>query len=1064
MKRFLAISLTVLMMLSMVSVFAEGTEGEDASTGTEVPGGASAYVVNENFNDGDVSQWGEDAVFSSSDYGYLEFTATEANGILTRQWDNTGATELTVDFRIKAVTEGENATVSLNVAGAALTLTPASDTLCWGAENAGIATIIPKLWYDVRVAIKDNEEQNAKVANVWVDGKAYDTTIAVDAISDSFTATLANGETIGIDDFKVYNGYKDDGLKSTALDFKFDGFELKNNTVTSIQTPTVVSKENMKSDNMTFAGGTEGTAPIYGKVFRKDVFFDNKFGLFGKDKNDQSVYYNNIVSDGASNFDSSVEFSIGEHGRLQASGDKQVISFNMAFTTDAPKSFIVRSRNWDLKDGEFVADGLWGGVYQTTNTNYDITDGWVMKILGDRMYLFGSDKYYSINPALLPNAWNNIRLEITSQSDGTNAAIYSAYVNNNAVAENIPLTVAQNIVHQGTTYSIKSARNQFWGIHNLIMNYNWTDAPKVAGGIYLDDIKIENYYANAEYDVEPSPMLKAEGGSLQNFEWAVNKYVQGSVVYVDENQKLSDYEKSLDSKENERIIEENGNVRFIEAIFRDKDGNILDKESTFGVNEVYGEFIKNDYTRTYATFVSGNKELTYLAGDETGTYEAGADDVYPGDFNGWYPANKSEWQGDFYTETATGAAIDSITSISGLGAKKTEDVFLSVNAKTVSGTENSRRRIRYALTPEYSADRAYTYSAPYRPITIEFSILLENQSDAARLMFWRSEGPYSSKDVSGNTVEARKQNGMMFFTYNSTTGQNEIRLKATGGEFVSNYNVGEWNRIAVSYYPGYHQFRLDVSVNGKLLKSMWKYQNSTEEASNSMLAQVINAIQFDTNSKATSNVYLDDVKIFTGYYDHAPETPALISADDDIVIEKDTKSIVLKDSKTKAELLNALADSSVDEILGVYKTRSYVGENVTVADTDLLSVGNIVAIQKGEIIEYYEIAENKFTFKQGSTEIAGDLTEGTKINVSAYARSATAKLIVAQYDANRKLVEDGITIADASSGVAKANSVEVKAGAKIVKAMLWDGFANIAPELVSEERKVIEAPVAEETE
>ena len=399
-----------------------------------------------------------------------------------------------------------------------------------------------------------------------------------------------------------------------------------------------------------------------------------------------------------------------------------------------------------------------------------------------------------------------------------------------------------------------------------------------------------------------------------------------------------------------------------------------------------------------------------------------------------------------------------------MGAKGADDVFLSVNNKTADNAENSRRRIRYALTPDYGADRAYTYSAPYRPITIEFSILLENQSDAARLLFWRSEGPYNSKDVFGNTVEARKQNGMMFFTYNSTTGQNEIRLKTTGGEFVSNYNVGEWNRIAVSYYPGYHQFRLDVSVNGKLLKSMWKYQNSTEEASNSMLAQVINAIQFDTNSKATSNVYLDDVKIFTGYYDHAPETPALISADDDIVIEKDTKSIVLKDSKTKAELLNALADSSVDEILGVYKTRSYVGENVTVADTDALSVGNIVAIQKGEIIEYYEIAENKFTFKQGSAEIAGDLTEGTKINVSAYARSATAKLIVAQYDANRKLVEDGITIADASSGVAKANSVEVKAGAKIVKAMLWDGFANIAPELVSEERNVIEAPAIEETE
>ncbi len=1082
MKRFLAISLTVLMMLSAVSVFAteSGETGEIEEPGSATGGssGGSAVYLEDNFNDGNVSSWSEGAAFSSADYGYLEFTATEDNTTLTRAWESTDTQEITVDFKIKAITEGEGATVSLNVAGAALTLTPASDKLNWGAGDAGEATMIPKLWYDVRVAIKDNDDATAKVANVWVDGTAYDATIAVDAIGNSFTATLANGETIGIDDVVVYAYYKEDGLKSTALDFKFDGFKFtsnttknENNSTTGVYVLPTIEREATKNDKYTgFPSTTSsdynktvGYDAVMSRAIRTEIDIETVKGKFGKSKDDASIYWHHKTG-GTSFTDMGLDFSFGEYGKLLNKGDKQVISFNMAFTEDVPEAMIIRTYNWTNKDGVYTANGKW--------LAHASDSGWVMKIYGDRMYLFGSTNYYSITPALMPGAWNNFRLEITSVGDETNAATYSAYVNDVAVAENINLTVAENLVREGT--GSYTARDSFWGIHRLMFNYYWGSYWNETGGLYLDDVKVENYYTDAEYNVEPSPMLKAEGGSLQNFEWAVNKYVQGSVVYVDENQTLSEYEKSLDSKENKIIIEENGNVRFIEAIFRDKDGNVLDKESTFGANEVFGEFIKSDYTRTYATFVSENTELTRLDGDESGTYEAGADDVYPGEISGWEPANKAEWQADFYTSsTSTTGSVESVSSKSGLGAKGADDVFLSINNKVKNeegeptNVDDSRHRVRYAVTPEYNSTTAnsnYTYADAYRPITVEFSILLENQSDTARLLFWRSEGPYNAKDISGNTVEARKQNGMMFFSYNSTTGKNEIKLKSTSGELVSNYNVGEWNRIAVSYYPGYHQFRLDVSVNGKLLKPMWKYQNKDEEASNSMLAQVINAIQFDTYSTATSNVYLDDVRIFTGYYDHAPETPALVSADDNIVIEKDTKSIVLKDSKTKNELLNALAGSSVDEILGVYKTRTYVGDDVTVAEADTIEAGNIVAVQMGEIIEYYEVAENKFAFKLDNSEIAGDLTEGTTINVSAYAKSATAKIIVAQYDENRKLIEGGLTIASAANGTAKASSVEVKVGAKIVKAMLWDGFADITPELIAEERNVIEAPTEEETE
>lgn len=951
-KKLLGIMLAVILAVSPVATFAED---ESAVT----------FPIAENFNfavgDENLSAWTADggiASFCSDDYGYLRFTANEAGATLSREL---GITEgaFTVDFRIKA--ESTSGTATVSVGGMELTLDLTNKTL------AG-KSFIPKLWYNVRVA------SAGSTADVYIDGAVVSENTDI-TFENAFKIIAAQACVIGIDDFKVYAEKKTNELTSTPLDFKFDNFSFTNayetpaTAGTNLASPSI-NTENTKLDELTsWTQSVQGNAPVLGMNFDANVNLVSVKGKFGKSKDDNSIYFtNNGNGKSAVTNDSSLDFNIGKNGYIPNKGDKQVISFNMAFEGEKPVDFMVRSFN--IYNTSTAADYLGGKAGRTSSVAGNA--GWLMKFMGDRMYVFGNTEYYSIVPALLPNQWNNVRMEIEagnmefSSSADLNAMIISVYIND------VPVIVEKNI--PSTEYYVRnqsgsaSRRGRFKGIHRLVFNYDWTNYASSETGVYLDDIKIENYLSGSSYIAPASPLIKEENGTVGIEEsnpstsiWNHDKWVQGNIVYVDSSQTLSEYAATLLPG------------RYHNIVFRDSSGNVINNWNTiFGNNTIYAEIIRTDYSRIYASLIGENTPVIDFALDGSSSSE----------FKSWSDAALNNWN---YQNV-------SITSLSQPKGGKI-DSFLEV---APAEGQSSNLRVKYAFNQRLSQNYAYYSADDFRPVTVSATVLVPEGS-TFQMGAWHTPGPKGAylNGVSDVVADGSKQDWIISMKNGQILNKSE--------DVVGAYNYNEWNRVEITFYPGYPNYRVDAYLNGKPLLQKYLVRNT-----------VLQSLSWFIVQQSGGNVYIDDLSAVTGYY--KPEAPAVETANKGVIDILSADKFLAQSGKSVADIKAALTNNGD---VRIYTDATYATEQTGNVVTD-----NKIVVQSGAILKYFTIDTSDFV-RDGNT-------------IKSLARNADDKLYIALYDDEDATKLNSVISAKATdAGIIRK---EVPASIKAFKPFLWNSL------------------------
>jgi len=946
-KKILGLLLAVIIAVCPVASFAEG---ESATT-----------LPAENFNDGNISSWtaeGGSAVFSSDDYGYLKFTADEEGAVLSRDLGiESGA--FTVDFKIKA--ESETGTATVSVGGAELALDFANKTL------AG-QSFIPKLWYNVRV-VSDG--------SLYIDGVNV-TTVAVNDFENSFKITADQACVIGIDDFEVYAEKKTDELTSTPLDFKFDDFTFTNKaTGTKNYAEATLETENTKIQSTlgtsSWASTGQGNNPVNALNFSSVANITPVVGKFGKSTADTSAYINHTASDNKSYSKSTLDFNVGFNGRITGQGEKQAISFNMAFDGDSPEDLLLRSY------GIYTSGGFLGtnAGYEKTNADIIADGGWLLKISGDKMYIFSNTMSYSIRPALLPGQWNNVRLEMeagdaklgsyTGSTDSSLISMYiSVYVNDIAIAEDIAVAASSYYVqNRGTSVS---QRGRFQGMHRIFFEYDWSNTWNTTGGIYLDDVKIENYYSGADYDAVKSPLLMEENGTLGVEEdgtvdhvsvWDHDKWVQGGVVYVDSEQTLASYVEDLPSDRNYGIT------------FRNASGNIISDLNTTVGDITYAEIIRTDYSRIYVSLIGKNNSVANFAQNGSSTAAFGT----------WSNSTKNAWD----TQNTTIVVSDNTV----MGGKSDDSVL----AFSPASGATSDFRTKYAFLPKLSNGYAYDSADDFRPVTVGLSVLMTDTTSTFSMGAWYAPGPVGSyvNESSTAIADGSKQNMIVSMKNGDILNQS--------GTSIGAYNANEWNRIEITFYPAYPEYRVDIHVNGETVAHRYIVKaDSMYQAISWFLMQV------------TGNVYVDDLTAVTGYY--KPEAPVVESSDKGVIDKLSSDTFLAASDKSVADITAALGTGRI------YADSTYASEK-----TGNVATGDKLVVQNGAILKYFTINAEDFV-REGNT-------------VKALARSAGDKLYIGLYTDEAATTLDSIASATADEKGIFSTTIDTT-GIEAIKGFLWN--------------------------
>jgi len=996
-KKILGLTLAAALAVCPAASFAEGE--------TE-----ASFPVVQTFNDGVVEGWsaeGGTAEFSDCDYGYLSFTADSAEAVLAKELGiESGA--FTVDFKIKA--ESKEGTAEVSVGGMKLALNLADKTL-QGKD------FIPSLWYDVRVA-SDGEK-----ADLYIEGAkvSEDTAITYDGL---FSISAGGAMVIGIDDFKVYNEKKSGELTSTPLDFKFDGFFFVNNSAddSAAVEPTITTERTKFDKNETYTSSVQGKAPVFGTNFVNSAGISVVEGKFGKSKDDSSVYINHKGVSAANTYDSTLDFNVGLNGLLPSSGDKQVISFNLAFDGEVPDDIVLRTYNiYQLGSGSNFLGGKAGATTSVTGA-----DGQVMRIVGESMYLFGKTKYYSIRPALLPNQWNNIRLEFESgtapinSTSATEVAMkVSAYVNDMVVAKDVEVKASEYFVrNQGTD---ANNRGRFKGIHHLQFNYNWSDGKEAENGLYLDDVKIENLYSGAKYKAVDSPIVWNEKGSLSLDRFAESsegwtpyrndKWVQGNIVYVDREMTLQDYKKSLKAERN------------LGVVFRNEEGETLSDLSRKIGDITYAEITRTDFSKIYVSLIGKTTEITEftLDGDES-SFDTSwdANGVKNNTLGAWDgDGNSSDWGAD-------GGDDNAVTSQNALAGKTDGDKVLKIAA----ASDGSEKKTKFAFfrkngdLPTSGTPSVYTKADYFRPMTFEGSVLIPSESSSLNIKTVNMLGSRKSY-VYGKGNTQTNHNDALYSLIHFKGGYITARKPygEDGALELGQYKEGEWNRIAFTVYPGYGRYRIDVAVSGKLAGEYIYISTG-----GNVMHQATTWLMLNT----VGDVYIDDFTATTGYYNHLADNSVKVSISDDnkgvIDVLSDNEFLMLK-GKSAEEIKTALAAAE--------NGRIYTDNTYTAAQTGNVVEGNKIVVQNGKILKYFDVNTSDFV-------IDGNV-------VKSLARNASDKLCVALY-------EDGETpeavqwINAEKKGIVE--SLEIASDIKSVRTFLWNNV--LAPYVPSQTSQLAE--------
>lgn len=1020
-KKLLSLILAAFLAVSPLAAFAED----------ELPEAPiEVLVIDENFNSKTIEEaWGTEngtSEFSGDDYGYLKFTANSDDAVLQRALGIAEGSAFTVDFRVKA--ESNLGYAEISAGGYVFGIDFESKSAIVAEDSFDF---IPSLWYDVRIA------SDGSAADVYLDAKKIGEGIE-GSFEDAFKVTLSNSSQIGIDDFKLYNYKKVDELKSTPLDFKFEEFVFHNNADAQNENPapTITTTEAMKTVKTdSWITSVQGEGPVFGTNFSSAVSIDNKNGLFGKSVSDESIYINHVASGYSSYSDSTLDFSIGEAGYLPSNKDKQVISFNLAFSGEKPEDLIIRTFNIYEENGAMVLGGKAGQTSAVAGSK-----GQVMRIVGESMYLFGDTTYYPIRPALLPDQWNNIRLELISgnatagSTSGSEYAMYiNAYVNDMVVAKNVKVKASEYYVRDKNNDA--ALRGLFKGVHRLQFNYNWKDERKTVGGLYIDDVKVQNYYSGANNEDVESPIIQNEKGSLSLDKFAEasdgwtdfrnDKWVQGNVVYVDSESTLQDYKDSLIQDRNKGII------------FRNASGEeITDLTQKIG-DITYAEIIRTDYSRIYVSLIGENtflEEFT-LNGDEAFDTSWDVNGVENNTIGAWDADGKVTNDAPYGVEGGDDYAVVSEEPFGGKSIEENDKVL-----KIAAASDGSEKITKFSFfrkngnVPTSSTPSVYTKADYFRPITFEGSILMPDYDSTLNIKTINMWGPYKSLPYPRASSQLNHHEAV-YSLIHFEEGYITARTPMDEAESLQlgTYEAGEWNKIAFTVYPGYGRYRIDVAINGKTAGEYIYISKGGNISHQAIVWLMLNTV---------GDVYIDDFKATTGFYDYTKDNSIKLSASDEAksAISPTGDAIMLKNAITAGAVKAALASAGT---VRVYEDNSYAS---LIDDNENIKVGNVVVVENSEnVIEYFAIEERAITFFKDNEEVTA-ASYGDEVTASTFASGTDAVLVVAQYGNN------GLTGINISSEKPDNNgkvsvSFTVNSETTEIKAMLLGSIETIMPEM-----------------
>ena len=562
-------------------------------------------------------------------------------------------------------------------------------------------------------------------------------------------------------------------------------------------------------------------------------------------------------------------------------------------------------------------------------------NGWIIQLQGDRVYFFGDEKFYAVIPALMPEQWNQIRLEI-SMGDGTiNALTYKAYINDVEIVSDGAVAADKYFIRHSTNTSQYINRNYFWGIHQLSFNYNWgvQSDYSTSGGFYLDDVNVTNYYGTAPERAE-SPLYidknytttdsTASEAPAAQAGWDHDKWVTGNVVYVDGSTTLQSYADQLDSTR-----------RVGDVIFRNSAGEtITDWDTPIG-ELTYMEVTTKSYERRIVGLVGESKLL-------------------------------SEYDGTVVTSLTAGKWVNS-GSNAVLGSASAGGGCEGMAATLTAAAGKSEPSLRYALSPRYnSSNYIYTETDRYRPVTFEFSALMPKAEDG----YMRFCGRYCNgpSGAANNMLTSSFEKNFIILEKGEIRA--EQRSASTATTLLGTYNPGEWNHFAVTYYPGIQTNRIDIRVNGEYVQT----SGNTSKAWSGAMMLANSAIKLqsieefiiyyrnsaDDSQPVTSTLMLNNLKVHAGYYE-PQEAPALSDSGRDCMVSQNVVTPLR--AMTAQGLAETLSSGITGTLNGIYTDGDYAAVQEGSVDD-----GNKIVLQNGDIVRYYTVSMPSISVFQRDSE------------------------------------------------------------------------------------------------
>ncbi len=922
MKKLLSLALACIFVMAMAVMPMTGVAAE-------------TQVID--FNDGSISGFTGGTIVSDpkTDNPCLSI---EESGVASVSLSNA----LTVDFKLKAADKEKSVSIALNGANA---LTVSGNkiqfTTAAGEQNKNF---VAGLWYSLRLTATNDGVQ------LYVDGLDMG---LLTITASPFTAFSVAGAAC-LDDVKSYAEAQEGStnMEATLLDFSFDGFSTTTNTTTGTSSGKEYPIQNITVNSCEATKNVGNEKPVFANFQRSLDFKSNVSGVYGKATEDQSGYFYHTKNESsAGSFDSSVDFKLGTNAVLNNPGDTQVISFNLAFPEDASnRAMTVRGHGlfrsstnagYPSSGTVYAHDKI--GVGGDTNNQTTGNKGWIIQIKGDRVYFFGDTTFYAIIPALMPEQWNNFRLEI-SMGDGTvNALTYKAYINDIEIVSDGAVAAGNYYIRKVDTQgkSTYNPRQYFWGIHRLSFNYYWGTSSdyNTSGGFYLDDVNVTNYYGGTVPQRPASPLLtdanftdaaSTSANPASQEGWNHDKWVTGNVVYVDSAMTLAAYLDQLAADK-----------RVGDVIFRDATGAVVSDLNTPIGDITYMELVNNNYERRWVGLVGKVTTISDFdesAGDSVPTSAA---------VGTWYNSGGN----------ATIAATEAGGGCSGTA------VSLTSNGTSAQPT------LRYALSARNtSTSYIYTSADRYRPVTFEFSALMPAAEDGYLRFCGRYlNGP--SGAANNNMTSPIERNFIIL-----EKGEIRAQQRSTDKDnttLLGTYTPGEWNHFAVTYYPGMQTNRVDIRVNGEFVKTTGNITRSWSGAlmlagSNVKLQSMEEFVIYYYNAASssqpvTSQVLLNNLKVSAGYY-QAPEQPAL--SYEGKALSVSDKTVTMFSKPTAASLTEQLQGSTNGTVA------VYADNTCTAPATGYVASGNKIVVQKGNLLQYYNLTMPVLTIKQRETVAA----------------------------------------------------------------------------------------------